>query len=109
MGSRTMVVQSRPRLPKMAKPQASGLILGSPSHLGVCIVCTYGTPVADVLAHSPPLPLIIDYFDDTTDTAEEEGILLALEQRNCVRRIRVRLRIAVLNLPKFMKCIEVRQ
>ncbi|KAI0276410.1 hypothetical protein BGY98DRAFT_986246, partial [Russula aff. rugulosa BPL654] len=30
------------------------LILGSATYLGLCLVCTYGTPVADMLAHSPP-------------------------------------------------------
>jgi hypothetical protein len=45
-----------------------------------------------MLAHSPPLPLIIDYFglDDHDITAdEEEGITLALQQRDRVRRIRL--------------------
>ena len=37
------------------------LILGSASHLGLFLVCTHGTPVANMLAHSPPLPLVIDY------------------------------------------------
>ena len=32
------------------------LILSSASHLRLHLVCTYGTPVADMLAHSPPLP-----------------------------------------------------
>jgi hypothetical protein len=26
-----------------------------------CLVCTFGTPVADMLAHLPLLPYIIDY------------------------------------------------
>ena len=80
------------------------LILGSASHLGLCLVCTYGTPVADMLAHSPPLPLIIDYFDDYQDiTAEdEEAIVLALEQRHRVRRVRLGL-----PLPNLQKLIMV--
>ena len=55
--------------------------LGSPFHLGLCLVCTFGTPVADMLAHSPPLPLIIDYsYADWDITAEEEErIVFALE------------------------------
>src|SRR6266446_4331160 len=39
------------------------LLLASTSYLGLSLVCTYGTPVADMLAHSPPLPLLIDYFN----------------------------------------------
>ena len=76
------------------------LILGSPSYLGLCLVCTYGTPVADILAHSPPFPLIIDYPDEDRDiTAEdEEGILRALEQRDRVRRIRFRMSIPKLQM-----------
>ena len=58
-----------------------------------------------MLAQSPPLPLVIDYFDADRDiTAEEEGIILALEQRDRVRRIR--LQIAVLNLPKFITSVD---
>ena len=45
-----------------------------------------------MLAHSPPLPLIIDYFRTDRDiTAEdEEGIMLALQQHNRIRRVRFR-------------------
>ncbi|KAF8490316.1 hypothetical protein F5888DRAFT_1741582 [Russula emetica] len=63
------------------------LILGSTSYLGLCLVCTFGTPVADMLAHSPPLPLIIDQGRNVTE--DEEGIVLALEQRDRVRRVRL--------------------
>jgi hypothetical protein len=45
-----------------------------------------------MLAHSPPLPLVIDYFSqgDFTGTAEDkEGAILALMQRDRVRRIRL--------------------
>ena len=48
-------------------------------------LCRIGTPVADMLAHSPPLPLVIEYGKDGKDvdfTAEdEEAIILVLEQR----------------------------
>jgi hypothetical protein len=51
-----------------------------------------------MLAHSPPLPLIIDYVDRHHDiTAEdEEGILLALQHHDRVRRIRFILPIPAL-------------
>ncbi|KAI0289071.1 hypothetical protein BC826DRAFT_1034224 [Russula brevipes] len=67
------------------------LVLGSAAHLGLRLVCTYGTPVADMLAHSPPLPLVLDYIDrDREATLEDEtGILAALRHRDRVRRIRL--------------------
>jgi hypothetical protein len=67
------------------------LILASSSYLGLCLVCTKGTPVADMLAHSPPLPLVLDYCGKNfnMDTETEEGLILALEQRDRVRRIRL--------------------
>ena len=45
--------------------------------------------MADILAHSPPLLLVIDYLDiDRERTAEDDdGILLALQHCDCVRRI----------------------
>ena len=61
-----------------------------------------------MLAHSPPLPLVVEYFQDDDDadiTAEdEEAILLALEQRDRVRRIR--LGLPVLKLSKFITAME---
>jgi hypothetical protein len=84
------------------------LILGSSSYLGVCLVCSEGTPVADMLAHSPPLPLVVDYFrgPEYSDIAaeDEEGLTLALEQRDRVRRIR--LRMGITNLQKFITTIS---
>ena len=68
------------------------IVLGSAVYLGVSLVCTNGTAVADMLAHSPPLPLDIDYqFDEDDDvTAEvEEGAILALKQYDRVRRVRL--------------------
>ena len=68
-------------------------ILASASYLRLYLLCTYRTPVAEMLAHSPPLPLIIDYFDEYDDitTEDEEGILLALEHRDRVHSIRLRM------------------
>ena len=79
------------------------LMLGSTCYLGLCLVCTHGTPVADMLAHSPPLPLAIDYSDEDRDvTAEEDEILLALKQRDRVRRIRLHLPV-----PELQRLIMV--
>ena len=82
------------------------LIRGSASCLGLGLICTYGTPVADMLAHSPPLPLIIDYIDlDREITAEDEqGLTVALQHRDRVRRIR--LWMSVLALRKFIRIID---
>jgi hypothetical protein len=69
------------------------IILGSASYLDLSLVCTYGTPVADMLEHSPPLPLDIDFYEKFRDvTAEdEEGAILALKKRDRVRRVRIRI------------------
>jgi hypothetical protein len=48
------------------------LILGSRTLLDLHLVCTYGVPVADMLAHSPPLPLTIVYYGNPKMTAEDE-------------------------------------
>jgi hypothetical protein len=65
------------------------LILSSPSQLNLNLVCTYGVPVADMLAHSPPLPLSICYHKIEQElTAEDKsGILLALSHRDRLRQI----------------------
>jgi len=70
------------------------LVFASASYLGLSLVCSPGTPVAQMLEHSPPLPLTIDYlYEDHDDlTAEdEEGIMIALQRRDHVRRIRLRM------------------
>ncbi|SRR6266851_4104448 len=67
------------------------LILTSASLLRLSLLCTYSTPVADMLAHSPPLPLIISYTDNIRDitTEDDEGIMLAFQLRHRIRGIRV--------------------
>ena len=81
------------------------LILGSASYLGLSLVCANGTPVGHMLAHSPPLPLTVDYSsrDDIT-AVDEEGILFALQHSNRVRHLR--LNFPVQNLQKFVKAID---
>ena len=66
-------------------------ILGSATYLGLSLLCTYGTPVADMMAHSPPLPLVIIYFRKGRQLTreDEEGIILALKQHDRVRRVRL--------------------
>jgi hypothetical protein len=65
-------------------------VLGSAFYLGISLVCTNGTPVADMLAHSPPLPLVIDYFNDIT-VEDEEGAILSLKQYDRVRHVRFKM------------------
>ena len=79
------------------------IIFGSASYLGVSLVCTFGTPVADMLAHSPPLPLIIHYATNSRDitTDDEQGIILALKQRGRVLRVRL-----VRSLQKFIAIMD---
>ena len=74
------------------------LILMSASHLGLSLFCTYGISVADMLAHSPPLPLVIDYIGEARDITaeEEEKIILALRQCDRVRRIRLLMPVPIL-------------
>ena len=63
------------------------LILASASYLRISLLCTPRTPVADMLTHSPRLPLIIDHLYSTWE--EEQGIMLALQLRDRIRRIRL--------------------
>jgi hypothetical protein len=51
-----------------------------------------------MLAHSPPLPLIIDHLDqyDNVTAKDEEGIFLALRHRDRLRRIRIMKAIPIL-------------
>lgn len=70
------------------------LILGSAYHLRLSLLCTHGSPVEDMLAYRPPLPLIIDYHDDHNINVQEEvGMLVALNNRDRVRRIRLHIPI----------------
>jgi len=82
------------------------LILGSASHLGLCLVFTRGTPVADMLVHSPPLPLIIihDEKHHNLTAEDEERILLTLHRRDRVRRIY--LEMPVPSLQKLIPAID---
>jgi len=82
------------------------LILESASYLDICLFCSYGTPVADMLTHLPPLPLVIDYSDEDRDVVaqDEECIILTLQRRLRVRRIR--LRMSVLNLRRLVTAMD---
>ena len=82
------------------------LILTSASLLRLSLLCTYSTPMADMLAHSPPLPLVISYPDDDRDitTEDEEGITLAFQLRHRIRGIRVV--IPFIKLQKLIAAVD---
>jgi hypothetical protein len=82
------------------------LILASTSRLDLYLVCTYGVPVADMLAYSPLLPLAVFYMDDNREMTieDEEGALLALSHRDRVRR--VALKTPAPKLGKFITAMD---
>ena len=82
------------------------VVLGSATYLGLSLLCTYGTPVSHMLAHSPPLPLLVGYFREHREPATEdaEGLILALKQRGRIRRIR---RIRLHNVVSIMQQLSV--
>jgi len=73
-------------------------ILGSTFYLGICLVCTYGTYMS---AHSPHLPLAIEYigigYPDIITTEDEEVMNLIYG---------VRLQISVENLQNLVMAIQ---
>jgi len=82
------------------------LVLASASHLNLYLVCTFGTPVAEMLANSPPLPLAINYVDENREltTEDERGILFVLQRRRRIRH--VRLCIPVSNLRRVILAMD---
>ena len=68
-------------------------MLESASHLRLSLLCARGTLVAEMLAHSPPLPLIIDNlskkYNITAENQDSKGIVLALQHHDRMRRIRL--------------------
>ena len=78
------------------------IVLGSAAYLGISLICTNGTPIADMLTHSPSLPLAIDYMDNNgvISAEDEEGAILALKQYDRVRH--VRLAMPPTSLQKFI-------
>jgi len=83
------------------------LILGSAPHLHLSLVCSRGTPVAEMLEHSPPLPLVIDHihYHNSVTIEDEEGIMLALRHHDRVRR--VGLLMPVPNLQKVIAAVAL--
>ena len=65
----------------------------SPIRLGLTLICTPCTPVADLLAHGPPLPLIVYWGNIVYRETEDrfDNFRLALQQRDRVCRIKLQL------------------
>lgn len=68
--------------------QWRAIIFTSASRLDLHLVCTFGTPVEDMLSHSPPFPLIVYYGGGRRSPAkDEQGALLALQKRDRIHSI----------------------
>jgi hypothetical protein len=82
------------------------LVLGSASYLGLSLVCKPGISIVDMLAHSPPLPLIIGFNHPTHElTAEdEEGIISTLQHRDRLQCIY--LQLPFLSLQKLILIMD---
>lgn len=67
------------------------LVYGSAFHLDMSLRCKNGSPVVDMLAILPPLPLVIDYRYATAtiqvDALDELGIFHVLQLRDRVRHV----------------------
>jgi hypothetical protein len=65
------------------------LIYESVFYLNMQLICTNGSPVVDMLAHLPPMPLAIDYQYATRIAGAPDctGISRALQLRDRVRRV----------------------
>jgi hypothetical protein len=74
------------------------LIYEFTSHLGMHIQCTHGTPIAEILDHFPPLPLLVDYTTRNTMTERDElGAYHALRLHDRVREIYLHLPPSILH------------
>jgi hypothetical protein len=75
------------------------LVFGSAFHLGMHILCTNGTPLVGTLVHLPPLPLVVEYryATATMGALDKLGILLALQLRDRLRRVVLRIPPSVLD------------
>ena len=104
MGAQTLVVHACSGLPEMATPHLRITISSTPS-----LVCMYGVRPTNMLAHSPPILLVIVIIFTRSEPSleDQEGILLALKHRDRVRHIRLtmhrrgssRLHLSPRNLP----------
>lgn len=82
------------------------LILGLASHLGLCLICTEGTPIADMLAHSPALPLVASYYYEGLDVNAKDKDRLMLAFKQCDRVHRIHLSMNITNLQRLIVAIS---
>ena len=82
------------------------VLFATPAHLGVSLICDSRTPLKELLARSPPLPLIVYWGSSGTfDTDDSlENILCALKHPDRVRRIT--LRMCVRSLHKIFSSVK---
>jgi hypothetical protein len=75
------------------------LVYGSVFHLVMHILCTNGTPLVDTLVHLPPLPLVVDYqyATATIGAQDESGIFHALQLRDRLRHVVLRIPSSILD------------
>ena len=75
------------------------LVFGSAFHLGMHILCTNGAPLVGTLVHLPPLPIVVEYryATATVGALDKLGILLALQLRDRLRRVVLRIPPSVLD------------
>jgi len=77
------------------------IILDYSSSLQLHLYFTHGKPIEEMLNHSPPLPLFIDYGNARMSTKDEEGVLLALQHHHA------RIRLINLREPDLQKLVVV--
>ncbi|KAI0289858.1 hypothetical protein BC826DRAFT_588094 [Russula brevipes] len=66
------------------------LVLASSRRLDLQLRCTFGTPAEDLIAYSPPLPLVLDYHsrhDERWTYADMDGVLAALQHLHRARDV----------------------
>ena len=82
------------------------VIYASPIRLGLTLICTSRTPAADLLANSPPLPLIILWGKPAPLNTKDgiENICVALQHRD--RVCRITLHISHLFVRKMFSFLE---
>ncbi|KAH9159553.1 hypothetical protein EDB89DRAFT_1116560 [Lactarius sanguifluus] len=61
------------------------IILASPLHLHLGLLCTNGTPVKKDLGHLPALPIVISYLRPYFQDDDGDNLIAALEHRDRVR------------------------
>ncbi|KAI0270396.1 hypothetical protein BC834DRAFT_967198 [Gloeopeniophorella convolvens] len=81
------------------------IILASSIRLNLQLVCTYGTPVKEMLTHSPPLPIVMNYIYNTLSPLDEVGALFSLQYSSRIREIRL-VRIPDSSLQKLVEAMD---